>query len=202
MDESIPHASKMRRGCGSWTAALKTWLDGEVLTHVSRDYIQIFFCVAQMRPDFVPDANKNDEDIFSDEEIDMDTVSLDALLRTHVGSTREAGNEAATDEVGETAHGQTTQEAINKSDAYWKPLETVQKMEPRVKKQRQMNRDYSEDVMKQLKKEISRSQQGGEQDLFTDMSTHSSCQKKTSVSGEVLQKWFSGLKPDAEQKNK
>ena len=56
----------------------------------------------------------------------MDTVSLDALLRTHVGSTREAGNEAATDEVGETAHNQTTQEAINKSDAYWKPLETAE----------------------------------------------------------------------------
>ena len=45
------------------------WLEGNVLTHEARNTIQNFFFVAQMRPDFIPDANKNDEDIFSDEDI-------------------------------------------------------------------------------------------------------------------------------------
>ena len=73
VDDTIPHASDLRRGSECWTTALSTWLDGNVLTHESRDYIQNFFCVAQMRPDFTPNSAKHDEDIFSDEEIDMET---------------------------------------------------------------------------------------------------------------------------------
>ena len=105
----------MRRGCESWTAALSTWLNGEVITHESQNYIQNCFCVAQMRPDF-PDANRNDEDIFSDEEIDMETVELDAWLRTHAGSTQEVETGATTNEANGTADDQKKQDAMNKSD--------------------------------------------------------------------------------------
>ena len=138
----------MRRGYESWTKALSTWLDGEVLTHESRNYIQNFFCVAQMRPEFVPDSNKNDEDLFSDEEIDMETVELDALLRTHIGSTRETGTDATIDEADGAADRQKKQDAMNNCDAYWKPGDTCQKMEPRSKFQRPRNCDYSEDLLK------------------------------------------------------
>ena len=40
VDELIPHASRMRRGCESWTAALSMWFNGEVFTHESPNYIQ------------------------------------------------------------------------------------------------------------------------------------------------------------------
>ena len=36
-----------------------------------------------------PDGNKNDEDIFSDEKIDRSKVDVDALMNTHVGSTKD-----------------------------------------------------------------------------------------------------------------
>ena len=118
VDELIPHASRMRRGCESWTAAPTTWLNGEVLTHESQHYIQNVLCVAQMRPEFILDANKNDEDLFSDEELDMETVELDALLRTHVGSAREVGTDATTNEADGVADEKEKQDAMNKSDEY------------------------------------------------------------------------------------
>ena len=84
----------------------------------------------------------------------METVELDALLRTHVGSTREAGTDATTNEANGTADDQKKQDAMNKSDEYWKPGRTCQNMEPGLKQQRRMNRDYSEDVLKPLKKKL------------------------------------------------
>ena len=65
-----------------------------------------------------------------------------------------------------------------------------------------MNRDYSEDVLKQLKKEVTRSQKGGEQDMFAETSKDPSCQKSNSVSGAALHKWLSGLNPDAKDRRK
>ena len=60
----VPHVSCLRREEESWEKSLMAWLDGNVLTHEARNAIQNFFFVAQMRPDFIPDANKNEEDIF------------------------------------------------------------------------------------------------------------------------------------------
>ena len=67
--------------------ALVTWLAGNVLTYEARNFIQNFFFVAQMRPDFEPSGNKNEEDIFSDEEIDKSKVDMNRLMDTHIGST-------------------------------------------------------------------------------------------------------------------
>ena len=155
-----------------------------------------------MRPEFIPDASKNDEDIFSDEEIDMETVELDALLRTHVGSTREAGTDATLNEANEAADDQKKQDAMNKSDEYWKPGRTCQNMDPGLKQQRRMNRDYSEDVLKQLKKEVARSQSGGEHNSFMETSVPSSCQESKRVSGDVFHSWLAGLNPDSAERKK
>ena len=104
-----------------WTAGLSAWLDGEVLTYDSRDYSQNFFCIVQMRPDVGPDSDKRDEDIFSDEESDMESVQLDAFLQTHVGFTREYETDGTIDEAAWAAHQQKKQDAMNKRDACLKP---------------------------------------------------------------------------------
>ena len=85
----VPHVSELRRGNDNWETALMKWLEGNVLTYEARNFIQNYFFVAQLRPDFVPDGNKNDEDIFSDEEIDKSKVDIKTLMNAHVESTRD-----------------------------------------------------------------------------------------------------------------
>ena len=85
----VPYVSRLRRQAETWQEALLVWLEGNVLTHEARNTIQNFFFVAQMRPDFLPDANKNDEDVFSDEEIDRDKTDIQTLLHTHSGNTKD-----------------------------------------------------------------------------------------------------------------
>ena len=96
------------------------------------------------------------------------------------------GTNATTNEANGTADDQKKQDAMNKSDEYWKPGRTCQNMEPGLKQQRRMNRDYSEDVLKQLKKEVTRSQTGGEQNSFMETSVLSGCQESKRVSREVF----------------
>ena len=76
----VPHVSCLRREHEGWEKALLTWLEGNVLTHEARNTMQeiqsIFFFFAQTRPDFIPEANKNDEDIFSDEDIDRERTNI------------------------------------------------------------------------------------------------------------------------------
>ena len=85
----VPYVSRLRRQAETWQEALLVWLEGNVLTHEARNTIQNFFFVAQMRPDFLPDANKNDEDVFSDEDIDRDRTDIQTLLHTHSGNTKD-----------------------------------------------------------------------------------------------------------------
>ena len=200
-NDMIPHASNLRPENQSWMVSLRKWLDGEVLTYESRNYIQNFFCVAQMRPDFLPEANKNDEDLFSDEELDMEKVSLEELLRTHVGSTRDTVEEAVHNGDDEEAPCKKTHEAISKSDAYWKGRNMTETKEPQPKRQRRLHGDYSGEVLKELKKAVSRSQQGKEEDVFANASTDPCFSKKQKISMGELQQWFSSLTPDAQEKN-
>ena len=94
----VPHVSCLRREEESWEKSLMAWLDGNVLTHEARNAIQNFFFVAQMRPDFIPDANKNDEDIFSDEDIDRETIDIQRLLHTHCGTARDDNEDEGMEE--------------------------------------------------------------------------------------------------------
>ena len=155
-----------------------------------------------MRPDFTPNSAKHDEDIFSDEEIDMETVELDALLRTHLGSTRDTDTDTGLTYVdsNDAADTLNKQDAMNRSDAYWKPQDSEKQMELRSDFQRKMNCDYSEKVLKQLKKEVTRSQNVGEATMVAEMSKDPSCKKSKCVSGVALQKWFAGLTHDSQDR--
>lgn len=54
-----------------------------MFTHEVRHVIQNFFFVVRMRSDFIPDANKNVEDFFSDDDIDRERTDVQTLLQTH-----------------------------------------------------------------------------------------------------------------------
>ena len=69
-----------------------------MLTHEARYTIQTFFGVAQVWPDFIPDANKNDEDIFSEEDIDRERTDIQSLLHTHFGTARDDNGDEGLEE--------------------------------------------------------------------------------------------------------
>ena len=73
---NVTHISCLRRDTETWEESMLVWLVGNVLTLEARNLIQNFLIVTQMRPDFLPDANKNDEDIFSDEDIDRERTDV------------------------------------------------------------------------------------------------------------------------------
>ena len=88
-DEHVPHITNLRGGHELWQTALIKWLGGNVLCSESQRYIQNYFNVAQMRPEYIDAERKNDEDIFSDEELDRTRLDLDEALRTHPGHSKE-----------------------------------------------------------------------------------------------------------------
>ena len=55
----VPHVAELRRGNVKWETALLQWLAGNVLTYEARNVSQNFFFVSQMRPDVVPEGNKD-----------------------------------------------------------------------------------------------------------------------------------------------
>ena len=69
-----------------------------MLTHEARNTIQNFFFVAQLRPELIPDANQNDEDIFSDEDIDRERTDIQSLLHTHFGTARDDNGDEGIEE--------------------------------------------------------------------------------------------------------
>ena len=42
-----------------------------------------------MRPEYIGEEGRNEEDIFSDEELDKSEINIDNLLRTQIGNCRE-----------------------------------------------------------------------------------------------------------------
>ena len=64
--------------------ALLTWFDGRVLCKESRRHIQNFMVVAQARPEAVDADDNNDENI-SDDELFLDEADLHDALRTASG---------------------------------------------------------------------------------------------------------------------
>ena len=75
-----------------------------------------FFFVAQMRPDYIPAANKHDEDVFSDEEIEWQHAGVQKLLQTHTGSIKTDEQVAETDDISAEAE---CREAIQKASRLW-----------------------------------------------------------------------------------
>ena len=106
-----------------------------------------------MRPDFEPSGNKNDEDIFSDEDIDKDKVDMETIMPTHVGSTR---NNDEDDMTNDNTYAVSLQ-AMQQASRMW-PDETQVDMGSKRKKVRHNFPNYNESELAKLKKETQRSQ--------------------------------------------
>ena len=65
-DENVPHVRHLRGSKETWEEALKDWFAEKVLCSESQRFIHNFFNVAQMRPDYIGEEGKHDEDVFSD----------------------------------------------------------------------------------------------------------------------------------------
>ena len=108
-----------------------------------------------MRPDFLPDANKNDEDIFSDEDIDRERTDVQTLLHTHCGATRDDNQDDNREEKIAYEH---SKDAIRRANRMWAECEKKGRKMEGVKLTYDYSWKYSDDEMKQLKKETLRSQ--------------------------------------------
>ena len=134
----VPHVSKLRKQEETWQKSLLICLDGNVLTHETRNIIQNFFFVAQMRPDFVPDANKNDEDIFSDEDIDREGTDIQTLLHTHSGNTKDNNEDKG---IQDEATNEDARDAMNRASRIWTAHEENRRKRTDVKKRKSISRN-------------------------------------------------------------
>ena len=91
---------------------------------------------------------------------------------------------------------------MNKSDSYWKPKEISRKMKPRLENQRQINGKYYDEVLNKLQKEVTKSQRGETQQMFTDAPMGTWGKKMKNVSGAALHRWFSALSSHADERRR
>ena len=84
-DEHVPFAGNLRKSGESWDNALRTWLDGRVLTKESARHVGNFMSVYRVRPrDSTEEMQASDEDV-SDEELVLDVEDLEEVLQTRIG---------------------------------------------------------------------------------------------------------------------
>ena len=195
--EDVPHVSALRGEHEGWEQALLTWLSGNVLTHEARNIIQNFFLVAQMRPEFVPDANKNDEDIFSDEEIDREKTDVQSLLYTHTGATRINDEE---ENMADEINANKSRDAMQRASRMWAERSPKQESAVELKKDRIVQRKYSEDEIAQLKKEALRSQKQADHSSSALNTREASFEVKGTFSEQSLTSFLANLKEDASDK--
>ena len=62
-DEHVPHVQHLRGGKETWEETLKDWFAAKVLCVDVQRYIRHFFNVPQMRPDYITEGGKHDEDV-------------------------------------------------------------------------------------------------------------------------------------------
>ena len=86
--EHVPLIKHLRRPGTMWEEALEAWFDGRVLSSLSQRYIQNFLNVTQVRPDNPRTQGASDND-FSDEELKGKDCSLQDLLHTEVGGSKD-----------------------------------------------------------------------------------------------------------------
>ena len=86
----VPHARCLRPPEGLWVDAMRTWLNGNVLTRESARYINNFFSVTRTRQKSTnpEDLDCNSDDMLSDEELVVSTGDLRNALTTAVGGRR------------------------------------------------------------------------------------------------------------------
>ena len=82
--DAVPFAGRLRGNDESWDTALRTWLDGNVLSCESVRYISNFLSVYRVRPRDPNEDARSDED-FSDEELVLNEDMLEQAMKTRVG---------------------------------------------------------------------------------------------------------------------
>ena len=119
----VPHISCVQGEDETWEKSLLVWLEGKVFIHGARNMIHKCFFVAQMKPDFIPEANKNDEDIFYDEHIGRERTDVQTLLHTHCGVTRHDNEDDNTEEKVTHVHSKDAMRRANRMLAEYEKKE-------------------------------------------------------------------------------
>jgi hypothetical protein len=81
---AVPFAGRLRASEESWDTALRTWLDGNVISCESVRYISNFLSVYRVRPRDPNEDARSDED-FSDEDLVLNEDMLEQAMKTRVG---------------------------------------------------------------------------------------------------------------------
>ena len=74
----------------------RDWLDGGLTCDEAKRYVQNYLNAVDMRPEGDDTGRKHEDDLFSDEEVDVDDVDEEARRRVHVGGIRMEDESRAT----------------------------------------------------------------------------------------------------------
>ena len=152
-----------------------------------------------MRPDFVPDANKNDEDIFSDEDIDREGTDIQTLLHTHSGNTKDNNEDKG---IQDEATNEDARDAMNRASRIWTAHEENRRKRTDVKKKEVNFKKYAEIEMQQLKKETLKSQSQENNSIATANANDVFFESKGTYSEATLRHFVDGLREDNEDKSR
>merc|ERR1712110_1106286 len=103
-----------------------------------------------MRPDFTADADKNEEDIFSDEVLDREKMDVTSLLHTHWGTIRNDDVDGSRDEKTNYMH---SRDAMQRTSRMWAEETPNRISAVHPNKNNNRHRKYSDEEIAQLKME-------------------------------------------------
>ena len=151
-----------------------------------------------MRPDFIPDANKNDEDIFSDEDIDRERTDVQTLLHTHCGTTRDVNEDDSLEDSVTYAH---SKDAMRRANRIWGKDELKGKSVKNVKQTKDNASKYGDADIQQLKKETLKSQYGANTSNSASNASEAFFESKGLYSEKNLRHFLEGLRGDSSDKS-
>ena len=122
-DGHVPHASQLRSCTETWEEAMTTWFHGGIICERSNRYIGNFLSVYRVRPGQEDDNDRADEDLASDEDVEVNHDDLEDVLKTRVGG-RVSGDrkDDSDDEKGEDvrkSHHANSEDAIARGHEIW-----------------------------------------------------------------------------------
>ena len=197
-DEHVPHVQHLRGSKMTWEEALKDWFANKVLCSESQRFIQNFFNVAQMRPEYIGEEGKHDEDVFSDEELDKPEMNIDNLLRTQIGHCKENAEGFVAD-TAEPEGKQNATDGMTRGSAIWKKKEESNSEHGTIEARTHSKLLTNDDMeITQWKKDVVLSQK---QEFATTIAREPELGKvmtQKDSSETDLRAWFSGLRAEAE----
>jgi len=115
-DEHVPTLQNLRQGRETWEAALRDWLDGNIICEESRRYVSNFISIHRLRPGAIDeDGLGNPDDMVQDEEVHVTRDMLDQVLETRIGGKSRQEDEK---EVGD-GHFVNSSDAISLGRDIW-----------------------------------------------------------------------------------